>query len=206
MRFARDGFFTIAASALLTAFAALFSFALGAAMGVLTLFVLWFFRDPDRSTPDRENAFFSPADGRVVEVLEVEHPFTGPAVRVGIFMNVFSVHVNRAPCAGRVAFLDYVPGKKVAAFAAKASEVNERNFVGLSTARGPVMMVQIAGLLARRIVCRLKLGDALEAGQRYGMIRLGSRVDIYLPREVRLTVKIGDKVYAGVSRIGEVER
>ena len=120
-------------------------------------------------------------------------------------MNVFSVHVNRAPCMGRVDYLEYVPGKKIAAFAPKASEVNERNLVGLSTPYGPVLMVQIAGLLARRIVCRLRRGEVLEAGQRYGMIRLGSRVDIYLPKDVRLLAKHGDKVYAGISSLGVMD-
>ena len=120
-------------------------------------------------------------------------------------MNVLSVHVNRAPCMGRVDYLEYVPGRKIAAFAPKASEVNERNLVGLSTPYGPVLMVQIAGLLARRIVCRLRRGEVLEAGQRYGMIRLGSRVDIYLPKDVRLSIKHGDKVWAGISSLGVMD-
>ena len=166
---------------------------------------VWFYRDPDRTAPDGDGLFISPADGRVVEISEAEHPFTGPSVKVGIFMNVFSVHVNRAPCMGRVDYLEYVPGKKIAAFAPKASEVNERNLVGLSTPYGPVLMVQIAGLLARRIVCRLRRGEVLEAGQRYGMIRLGSRVDIYLPKDVRLLAKHGDKVYAGISSLGVMD-
>lgn len=174
-------------------------------VGGLAALTLWFYRDPDRAVPEREGAFLSPADGRVVEISESEHPFTGPALKVGIFMNLFSVHVNRAPCTGRVDYLEYVPGKKIAAFAPKASEVNERHYVGLSTPHGPVMMVQIAGLVARRIVCRLTRGDVLEAGQRYGMIRMGSRVDVYLPKEVTLAVNIGDKVYAGASCLGALE-
>jgi phosphatidylserine decarboxylase len=173
-----------------------------AVMVVLTGFAVWFYRDPDRFPPDGEELFISPADGRVVEIVSASHAYTGDAVKVGIFMNAFSVHVNRAPCRGTVEYLEYVPGRKIAAFAPKASEVNERHFVGLSTRHGPVLLVQIAGLLARRIVCRLRRGDVLTAGERYGMIRLGSKVDIYLPVSVELTIKAGDKVYAGKSVLG----
>ena len=205
MKLARDGIPTITFLVLASAAFALVSPIPAAVMAVLAVLVIWFYRDPDRTAPEGDGLFVSPADGRVVEISEAEHPFTGPSVKVGIFMNVFSVHVNRAPCMGRVDYLEYVPGKKIAAFAPKASEVNERNLVGLSTPYGPVLMVQIAGLLARRIVCRLRRGEVLEAGQRYGMIRLGSRVDIYLPKDVRLSIKHGDKVWAGISSLGVMD-
>ena len=205
MKLARDGIPTITFLVLASAAFALVSPVPAAVMAVLAVLVIWFYRDPDRTAPEEDGLFVSPADGRVVEISEAEHPFTGPSVKVGIFMNVLSVHVNRAPCMGRVDYLEYVPGKKIAAFAPKASEVNERNLVGLSTPYGPVLMVQIAGLLARRIVCRLRRGEVLEAGQRYGMIRLGSRVDIYLPKDVRLLAKHGDKVYAGISSLGVMD-
>ena len=205
MKLARDGIPTITFLVLASAAFALVSPIPAAVMAVLAVLVIWFYRDPDRTAPDGDGLFISPADGRVVEISEAEHPFTGPSVKVGIFMNVLSVHVNRAPCMGRVDYLEYVPGRKIAAFAPKASEVNERNLVGLSTPYGPVLMVQIAGLLARRIVCRLRRGEVLEAGQRYGMIRLGSRVDIYLPKDVRLLAKHGDKVYAGISSLGVMD-
>ena len=205
MKLARDGIPTITFLVLATAAFALVSPVPAAVMAVLAVLVVWFYRDPDRTAPDGDGLFVSPADGRVVEISEAEHPFTGPSVKVGIFMNVLNVHVNRAPCMGRVDYLEYVPGRKIAAFAPKASEVNERNLVGLSTPYGPVLMVQIAGLLARRIVCRLRRGEVLEAGQRYGMIRLGSRVDIYLPKDVRLLTKHGDKVYAGISSLGVMD-
>ncbi|MDR1376969.1 MAG: phosphatidylserine decarboxylase family protein [Synergistaceae bacterium] len=169
---------------------------------VLCGFALWFYRDPDRTLPEGEGIFVSPADGKVVEILPMSHPFTGDAVKVGIFMNAFSVHVNRSPCRGVVEYLEYVPGRKIAAFAPKASEVNERHYVGFQTAYGPILLVQIAGLMARRIVCRAKLGDVFSAGERYGMIKLGSKVDIYLPTSVELSVKIGDNVYAGKSPLG----
>ncbi|MDR1049148.1 MAG: phosphatidylserine decarboxylase, partial [Synergistaceae bacterium] len=156
MKLAKDGIPTIA----FLAFAALlFAFVSPvplAVMVVLTGFAVWFYRDPDRISPEGEKGrfvFVSPADGKVVEIGPAEHPFmqkAGTAVKVGVFMNVFSVHVNRAPCAGTVEYLEYVPGKKIAAFAPKASEVNERHYVGLSTAHGPVLLTQIAGLLARR--------------------------------------------------------
>ena len=205
MKLARDGIPTITFLVLATAAFAFVSPVPATTIAVLAALVVWFYRDPDRTAPEGDGLFVSPADGRVVEISEAEHPFTGPSVKVGIFMNVFSVHVNRAPCMGRVDYLEYVPGRKIAAFAPKASEVNERNLVGLSTPYGPVLMVQIAGLLARRIVCRLRRGEVLEAGQRYGMIRLGSRVDIYLPKDVRLLTKHGDKVYAGISSLGVMD-
>lgn len=205
MKLARDGIPTITFLVLASAAFALVSPVPAAVMAVLAALVVWFYRDPDRTAPEGDGLFVSPADGRVVEISEAEHPFTGPSVKVGIFMNVLSVHVNRAPCMGRVDYLEYVPGRKIAAFAPKASEVNERNLVGLSTPYGPVLMVQIAGLLARRIVCRLRRGEVLEAGQRYGMIRLGSRVDIYLPKDVRLSIKHGDKVWAGISSLGVMD-
>ena len=205
MKLARDGIPTITFLVLAAAAFAFISPLPAAVLAVLAALVVWFYRDPDRTAPEGDGLFVSPADGRVVEISEAEHPFTGPSVKVGIFMNVLSVHVNRAPCMGRVDYLEYVPGRKIAAFAPKASEVNERNLVGLSTPYGPVLMVQIAGLLARRIVCRLRRGEVLEAGQRYGMIRLGSRVDIYLPKDVRLLAKHGDKVYAGISSLGVMD-
>jgi len=178
----------------------------GVAMFIFCGFVMWFYRDPDRALPEGENILASPADGRIVEIEPAAHPFTGASLKVGIFMNAFSVHVNRAPCEGAVEYLEYVPGKKIAAFEPKASEVNERHYVGLRTAHGPILLVQIAGLLARRIVCRVKRGDILSAGERYGMIKLGSKVDIYLPTDVKLAVKVGDKVYAGKSVLGVMNK
>lgn len=197
MKIARDGIPSIIFLVLCTIAFAFVSWVPALVMAVLSCLVIWFFRDPERIADYRDGCFFAPADGQIIEISEAEHEFTGPAIKVGIFMNIFSVHVNRSPCTGRVDYLEYIPGKKIAAFSPKASEVNERHYVGLSTQWGPVMMVQIAGLVARRIVCRLKRGDVLEAGQRYGMIKLGSRVDVYMPPDIVLRVKIGDKVKAG---------
>ena len=205
MRIARDGIPTIIFLALCAGAFAFLSWIPCAVMCVILALVVWFFRDPERSAAYEDGKFFSPADGKIVEISECDHKFTGHCVKVGIFMNIFSVHVNRAPCTGRVDYLEYVPGKKIAAFSPKASEINERNFVGLSTPFGPVMMVQIAGLVARRIVCRLKRGDVLEAGQRYGMIKLGSRVDLYMPGDTVIRVKPGENVKAGESLIGVIK-
>lgn len=204
MRLARDGIPTITFLLLCTCAFAFISWIPAVIMLVLSLIVIWFFRDPERKAEYKDGYFFSPADGKVVEIAPATHEFTGKSIKIGIFMNLFSVHVNRSPCTGRVDYLEYVPGKKIAAFSPKASEINERFYTGLSTQWGPVMMTQIAGLVARRIVCRLKRGDVLESGQRYGMIKLGSRVDVYLPADIVIKVKTGDKVKAGESLIGVI--
>lgn len=204
MKFARDGIPTMFGCAAITV-AFMFVNPIPAAfMACLTGLVIWFYRDPERDTPTDAGLFISPADGKVVEIETLSHPFTGEAVKIGIFMNAFSVHVNRAPCDGVIDYMDYVPGKKFAAFSPKASSENERFYVGLKTEWGNVLLVQIAGLLARRIVCRRKRGEELKRGERYGMIKLGSKVDLYLPKGSKLNVKIGDKVFAGKSVIGGV--
>lgn len=205
MKIAKDGIVNIFYMALITGAFAFISWIPAAVMLVLTLIVVWFFRDPERRTEYKDGYFYSPADGKIVEISNCTHNFTGNSIKVGIFMNLFSVHVNRAPCTGRVDYLEYIPGKKLAAFAPKASEINERNFIGFSTQWGAVMMTQIAGLVARRIVCRLKRGDILEAGERCGMIKLGSRVDLYLPRDTVIKIKLGDNVKAGLTCIGVIE-
>jgi phosphatidylserine decarboxylase len=170
----------------------------------MTGLIIWFYRDPVRDIPSEPGLFVSPADGKVVELAPASHEFVGESMKIGIFMNVFSVHVNVVPCDGVIEYMDYAPGKKIAAFSPKASEINERFFVGLSTPHGAVLLVQIAGLLARRIVCRRRVGESLTRGERYGMIKLGSKVDVYLPKDVAIKVKIGDKVLAGKSIIAEV--
>ena len=205
MKIAKDGITSVVYLALITGAFAFISLIPAAIMLALTLLVAWFFRDPERKTDYQDGHFYSPADGKIVEISTASHPFTGNAIKVGIFMNIFSVHVNRAPCTGRVDFLEYIPGKKLAAFAPKASEINERNFIGFSTQWGAVMITQIAGLVARRIVCRLRRGDVLEVGQRCGMIKLGSRVDLYLPNDTVLRIKLGENVKAGLTCIGVIE-
>ena len=167
--------------------------------------VVWFFRDPER-TPDSAEGFLSPADGKVVEIEETEHEYTGKAVKIGIFMNAFNVHVNRFPVSATVGYTKYVPGKKWFAIAPKASEINERFYVGAESEYGRFVLTQIAGILARRIVCKVRIGNALDRGERYGMIKLGSKVDIYLPNSIMPAVKIGDKVIAGQTVIGVLKQ
>ena len=170
-----------------------------------------FFRDPERDVPSNENSIVSPADGRVIKVekarpmLRMGTParlMNSEALKVSIFMNVFNVHVNRAPVSGRVLAVSYNPGKFLNASFDKASLENEQNMVVLEAANGKrVAFCQIAGLIARRIVCYVKEGDAITKGSRFGMIRFGSRLDVYLPLECRVNVKIGDKVRAGSSTL-----
>lgn len=195
MKFAPDGYLFMACAAALTVLLGLFSPWTTVVSLPILLLVVWFFRDPER-TPEGEG-FVSPADGKVVEIFETEHPYTGKALKVGIFMNVFSVHVNRMPTSGVIEYLEYVPGKKWFADADKASEDNERMYIGYASGRERVLLTQIAGLVARRIVCRLKKGDVLRRGERFGMIKFGSKVDVYLPLSATCLVKTGQNVKAG---------
>jgi phosphatidylserine decarboxylase len=165
---------------------------------------LWFYRDPERTPPDDPGAWLSPADGRVVEVIEADDPYAGRVIKIGIFMSGFDVHVNRFPADATVEEIAYVPGKKWFAIAPKASEVNERLYVRAMTPQGRTTVVQIAGIMARRIACYTNSGASLARGERYGMIKLGSKVDVYLPRGVVPSVGVGDRVKAGESVIGVV--
>lgn len=165
---------------------------------VVVLFVLQFFRDPAREVPQDAGAVLSPADGRIVAVERTNDPYVQrEAIKVSVFMNVFNVHSNRSPVDGTVQQVWYFPGKFVNADLDKASTENERNAVWLKTANGTdITSVQVAGLIARRILCYVKAGDVLARGQRYGFIRFGSRVDVYLPLDASVKVSIGDKVSA----------
>jgi phosphatidylserine decarboxylase len=163
-----------------------------------TLFVLQFFRDPARDVPDEPRAVVSPADGRIVMVGRAQDPYLKrEALKISVFMNVFNVHSNRAPVDGAVKERWYYPGAFVNAALDKASLENERNALWLRTAAGvDVTCVQIAGLIARRILCYVDAGANLVRGQRFGFIRFGSRVDVYLPLDAEPKAAIGDKVYA----------
>jgi phosphatidylserine decarboxylase len=168
-------------------------------------FFVYFFRDPERPIPQETGAIISPADGKVVLVDEVPpgQYYPGPARRVAIFMNVFDVHVNRSPVAGTVIAIAHQPGRYKAAFYKDAAEQNERQLTLLKSNKGyPVLVVQIAGLLARRIIGWVEQGQALGRGERLGMICFGSRVDLYLPLTTEVQVKVGDRVKAGSSVIG----
>jgi len=167
----------------------------------VTLFVAYFFRDPER------DCLVAPADGKVVTVEKHFHDtrfLSAPVTRIGIFMSPLDVHVNRAPIAGQVTNVQYHPGQFRPAFAADATEVNEQNAVTIQDDRGRrVVMVQVAGILARRIVCVLKGGERVHRGDRYGMIMLGSRVDVYCSPEIEIRVQVGQRVKAGETVIGE---
>jgi phosphatidylserine decarboxylase len=160
-----------------------------------------FFRDPDRAIPSVANGALAPADGRVMSVEDAVDPFVGSSVRVAIFLSPLDVHVNRAPIAGVVVDTVYTPGRFVAAYD-PAAESNERCAVRLQGEHVRVSVVQIAGVVARRIVCRVGPGDKLAAGERFGMIRFGSRTDCYLPRGTEVTVRVGEKVRGGQTVIG----
>jgi phosphatidylserine decarboxylase len=165
-------------------------------------FMLWFFRDPERRVPDRDDALLAPADGRVQDIEEVDAPsyMGGRALRIGIFLSPLDVHVNRVPCEGTVEHLRYLAGEFLPAYNPKAPERNEAVELGLSTPTGmKVLVKQITGVLARRIVCAVRPGARLARGARYGMIKFGSRTELYVPLDAgfRATVEIGDRVRGG---------
>jgi phosphatidylserine decarboxylase len=196
---AREGWPFLAGSVVIALLATVFGGCILATLAwIIALFVLQFFRDPAREIPQDVGAVLSPADGRIVAVERVNDPYVQrEAIKVSVFMNVFNVHSNRSPVDGTVQQAWYFPGKFVNADLDKASTENERNAVWLKTAHGTdITSVQVAGLIARRILCYVKAGDTLTRGQRYGFIRFGSRVDVYLPLDASVKVSIGDKVSA----------
>lgn len=174
---------------------------------VITFFILQFFRDPARIVPENPAAVLSPADGRIVVVEKTEDIYGGrQALKISVFMNVFNVHSNRSPVNGKVEKVDYFPGKFMNADLDKASLHNERNATIIRADNGEmVTCVQIAGLIARRILCYVGRGDVLERGQRFGFIRFGSRVDVYLPVTAQPKVMVGDKVYATETVLAEFQ-
>jgi phosphatidylserine decarboxylase len=172
---------------------------------IMTAFTCWFFRDPDRIIPDGSDLVVSPADGKVINTEPVSSSPLGndPCLKVSIFMSVLNVHVNRIPCDGTVTGISYYPGKFFSANLDKASDQNEHNQVFLRTENGRrICVVQIAGLVARRIICHLTGDESVTRGQRFGMICFGSRLDVYLPADAKLSVAVGDKVKAGTSVLG----
>ncbi|MGH1426452.1 MAG: phosphatidylserine decarboxylase [Arenicella sp.] len=202
---AREGWFYLFL-AIVASFAAYYwlNAAIFVVFFLLALFVLQFFRDPHRAIPQEENVIVSPADGKVIFVGEVNDPYLDRvALKISVFMNVFSVHSNRSPLTGTVKAVEHYPGKFVNAALDKASEANERNAIVLEDEQGrEIVSVQVAGLVARRILCYVEPGDALERGQRYGFIRFGSRVDLFLPTDFKTRVSIGDNVSSGRDILG----
>jgi len=207
---AREGWPFIAIFALLTVLLAGFADWLVVPGLLLTAWCVYFFRDPDRTTPTRSGLIISPADGVVVSAGPADWPKElemgpGQTQRVCVFMNVFDVHVNRVPVDGVIEKLVYVPGAFLNASLDKASEKNERQLVGMTTADDrPLAFVQIAGLVARRIVCKITEGQEMNAGERMGLIRFGSRVDVYLPPGIVPLVAVGQRCVAGETVIADV--
>ena len=185
----------------------LFGFAWALPFWAISLFILQFFRDPAREIPDDPQAVLSPADGRIVAVEKVRDPYLDrDALKVSVFMNVFNVHSNRSPVDGTVKQRWYHAGSFLNAALDKASLENERNALWLQTRGGTdITCVQIAGLIARRILCYVGEGAGLERGQRYGFIRFGSRVDVYLPLDAEVKAALGDKVYATESILARIK-
>ena len=211
---AREGLPFILALLALTALAALWARSGGwgirstapAVFLALTLFVVYFFRDPERHVPPDPLLVVSPADGRVMSVTATtdEDFMNGTATRVTIFLNIFNVHVQRAPLGGHVAHYDYQPGTFVAAWREEASRENERASLGIETEAGPLLVRQIAGLVARRIATYPRVDDTVSRGDRIGLIRFGSRVDLFLPPDWPVIVQPGDKVQGGETPVARV--
>ena len=206
---ASAGYPFILVAAFTTAILALLGFTTLTLIGlVITFCICGFFRDPDRITPVDKGVVVSPADGKVIAAGLVDNsPFSnGEFMKISIFMSVFNVHVNRVPYNGRVKEIDYYPGKFFSANLDKASEQNEHNAVSIEMETGqPLCVVQIAGLIARRIICYIKPGDQVIRGQRFGLICFGSRLDVYLPADIKLRLAVGDKVKAGTSILGQFD-
>ncbi len=179
------------------------SLTIGAVLIFLALFVFYFFRNPDRKIPMEPGVVVSPADGRVVVVKDEENAGR-PGKRISIFLAIWNVHVNRSPAAGTIAKLEYKPGKFLAAWAEKASLENEQNVFTLSSEYGEIVFKQIAGWVARRVVSWKKTGDQVGRGELVGLVRFGSRVDLWLPEGAEIAVKVGDNVKGGSSVVARI--
>jgi phosphatidylserine decarboxylase len=214
MSFAREGMVFIAAGAL--AVVVVFALALtfrswplwvaGILVLVVAIWIAYFFRDPERTGPRGDRLVIAPADGRVVMITPVDEPdfVQGRAIRISIFMNIFNVHVNRYPVNGTVQYEHYNPGKFLNAAAEKASLENEQMSVGIAGASHKVLVRQIAGLIARRIVTYAKSGATAAQGERMGIIRFGSRVDVFVPPDATIRTRIGERPVAGVTVLAEL--
>jgi phosphatidylserine decarboxylase len=206
LKIAREGFPFIGIGVALSLLFAVLDLEVAAAVfGALTLFTIYFFRDPERGNESSEKKVLAPADGRILGVYSQgggESLLGEPGTKVSIFMSVFNVHVNRIPATGKISEISYYPGRFFSANMDKASAQNENNRVTLQAAGKRIVFVQIAGFIARRIACWIKEGDEVKAGQRFGLIRFGSRVDIYLPLDIRVVAQKGQKVKAGETILG----
>jgi len=221
-KFAPEGYPFLFGSFLLTVFVALVLFWIwrtGGSAGLvsalfislcfllcITAFMAYFFRDPERIVPEGRGLFVSPADGKVILIKDVYEKgyLQADAKEISIFMSPLNVHVNRAPCTGKVTYVKHTPGQFIAAYKDDASIKNENIVMALEGEQGRVLVRQVAGFVARRAVCRVKPGDLLKRGERYGMIKFGSRLDVYLPLDAQILVKPGDRVLAGETVIATV--
>jgi phosphatidylserine decarboxylase len=203
---AKEGFPFLIPTALVTLFLGGMGWKVLMFLGILfTLFIAFFFRNPKRKIPDFQNVILSPADGRIVDVGECEEDrfLKERALKISIFMSLFDVHINRVPASGEVLQKSYHPGRFLMANVEKSSLLNEQNALIVETEdRFKILLIQIAGFVARRIVCYAKIGDALKKGEIFGLIRFGSRVDLYLPLEIKPLVRVGQHVKGGESIIG----
>jgi phosphatidylserine decarboxylase len=197
--------FIIGAWGIWLALALLPSWAPAALWLPVAVWVVAFFRDPVREGPRGDQYLLAPADGKVVAIVDVDEPdfMTARSRRVSIFMNVFNVHVNRYPASGEIGYRQYLPGRFGHAAAEKSSQENEQALVGLTTPRGKILVRQIAGLIARRIVTDHEVGTKVQQGERMGMIRFGSRVDLYFPPTAKVLVQVGDRTKAGVTVVAQ---
>jgi phosphatidylserine decarboxylase len=213
--FARDGYTTIFVTIVFTALVSVGAFYMDhwtsyivyAAMALLLAFILYFFRDPDREITSGKNLVLSPADGKIVQIKEVEEEkyIKGPAKQISIFLSPLNVHVNRVPVNGTLEYLEYEPGIFLKAYDHRASELNERADFGVKHPTGTkVFFRQITGFLARRIVYHIEKGDKLTVGERFGMMKFGSRMDILVPKDVEIAVAVGEKAVAGTTILARI--
>lgn len=215
--FAKDGYPTMALATIVTAIVFYLSisfidhwvsYIIEATFLVMWAIVIYFFRDPERTPPKGENLIISPADGKVVLIKKIEEDvyIKKPATQISIFLSPLDVHVNRNPISGKLEYLKYHPGKYLMAWDENASNLNERaDFGVLHTSGTKLFFKQITGFLARRIVYHIKEGDDLIAGERFGMMKFGSRMDVIVPENVDIQVKVGDRTWAGRSTLGEIK-
>ena len=205
-KIAKDGLPITVFFVLLTIFSAFLHISVSVIFLVLLSFCVFFFRDPEREITKGENIVLAPADGKVVAIEQIQDDKISdePVNRISIFLSILDVHINRAPVDGEVLFLEYSRGKFLDARNPKASEVNENNFMVLSHKGAKIAIRQIAGKIARRVVCKCKKGDNLKIGERIGMIKFGSRTDLFLPIDVKINVKIDDMVKAGITIMGKL--
>ena len=203
---AREGWPFLVLAAILAGLSSVYCVYLAIPMWIIFLFILQFFRDPPRVTTGGDSAVSAPADGRVIVIDEAHDPYTNQtSLKISIFMNVFNVHSNRIPVSGTVDTKQYYPGRFFNAALDKASDNNERNALLLTSKEGHrVTCVQIAGLIARRILCYVDEGSNVTKGERFGFIRFGSRVDLYLPKTTKVLVSLGDKVVGGETLLAEL--